>query len=393
MNAPFPSLTLKKGRLARVLERICEALELTSTQQTLAKDRYEAVGQWLAEAKSELLRGASVYAQGSIALGTSVRPIRQNEHDVDLVCLVSGAGPSMAPETLKTAIGDRLRENGRYAGILEEKCRCWRLNYAGEFHLDITPAILNPNCVNGGELVPDRSLRRWKPTNPRGYRKLFEARASIVPRFIAFDKALMARDADVEAFPIYDKERGILRRATQVAKRHRDMYFVDNAPELAPISVIVTTLLARSYEECARGHAYHNGYELLVDVIRKMPDFIEVSEVNGCVQWFIWNETTAGENFAEKWNTDIKLARAFFAWHETLVSELQAFEATSGLDALTERFSKSFGEMPVTKAMGALTHEVSNARVTGRLGIAASVGLTVSPAAAPVRPNTFFGSD
>ena len=31
--------------------------------------------------------------------------------------------------------------------------RCWRLSYANEFHMDITPSIPNPNCRFGGELV------------------------------------------------------------------------------------------------------------------------------------------------------------------------------------------------------------------------------------------------
>jgi len=33
------------------------------------------------------------------------------------------------------------------------------LNYANEFHMDITPSIMNPECTNGGELVPDKELR------------------------------------------------------------------------------------------------------------------------------------------------------------------------------------------------------------------------------------------
>ena len=52
---------------------------------------------------------------------------------------------------MKKTIGDRLRANGYYAPLLEEKPRCWRLSYANEFHLDITPSIPNLECANGGE--------------------------------------------------------------------------------------------------------------------------------------------------------------------------------------------------------------------------------------------------
>ena len=53
---------------------------------------------------------------------------------------------AVSPAALKKAIGDCLRDNGHYAPLLEEMPRCWRLNYANEFHMDITPSIPNPTC-------------------------------------------------------------------------------------------------------------------------------------------------------------------------------------------------------------------------------------------------------
>jgi hypothetical protein len=46
-------------------------------------------------------------------------------------------------------------------------------NYAGEFHLDITPSIPNPGCPKGGVLVPDKAQQAWTPSNPKGYKTLF----------------------------------------------------------------------------------------------------------------------------------------------------------------------------------------------------------------------------
>jgi hypothetical protein len=98
----------------------------------------------------------SVYLQGSVALGTTVKPLRRNEHDVDLVGHAAGAG-GVPPTVLKKLIGDRLHENSHYRPLLEEMPRCWRLNYANEFHQDITPSVPNTLCANGGELVPDKA--------------------------------------------------------------------------------------------------------------------------------------------------------------------------------------------------------------------------------------------
>jgi hypothetical protein len=105
--------------------------------------------------------------QGSTALGTTVKPVGRNEYDVDLVCHIPGAGRWLPPALCKKLVGDRLKANQRYSALLEEKPRCWRLNYANEFHLDITPSIPNDACLNGGELVPDRALRCWMATNPK----------------------------------------------------------------------------------------------------------------------------------------------------------------------------------------------------------------------------------
>ena len=139
---------------------------------------------WLAEAESPLLRTLSIYLQGSTALGTTVKPIGRNELDVDLVAHMRNLG-MLPPATVKKIIGDRLRANGNYARLLVEMPRCWRLDYANEFHLDITPSIRNRECTNGGELVPDKALKEWKASNPKGYASVFQRRAALQPRIRA----------------------------------------------------------------------------------------------------------------------------------------------------------------------------------------------------------------
>jgi len=100
---------------------------------------------------------------------------------VTSAALAQATLPGLAPITpaaLKKAVGDCLRGNGNYSPLLEEMPRCWRLNYANEFHLDITPSIPNPNCPLGGELVPDKTLKEWMTSNPKAYKWLFEQRAN-----------------------------------------------------------------------------------------------------------------------------------------------------------------------------------------------------------------------
>jgi len=390
-------LTLRKIQTFGFLERLCEQLDLTATQGQRAKDHYYAVGEWLASAADPLLLTSEIYVQGSTAVGTNVRPIGSNEHDVDLISLLVDGTPSMPPAHIKKLIGDRFRAHGRYAAILEEKQRCWRLVYANEFHLDITPAIPNPLCPNGGELVPDRVAGGWKASNPRGFRDKFIARGKLMPSIRmtkAMERSFAAADASVEPFPVSAQFRGVLRRAVQILKRHRDVAFQHQDRSLAPLSVIITQLAAQSYEYCVRHHSFDNELDLLIHTVKFMKMFIEQREIGGRIHYFVWNETTQGENFAEKWNDEPGRALAFYRWHRRVELDLARLSELEGMDQLTEELSQTLGEGVVRKALNDHTASLSAARGAGRLGVVASVGLTTSAtaaAAAPVRSNTFFG--
>jgi hypothetical protein len=159
------------------------------------------VAVWLSGSADPVLRAIRVYPHGSAGLGTSVKPLGREDFDVDLICLVLGFTADRSPAELKRIVGARLRENARYAGMLEEKKRCWRLDYAREFHLDISPTIVNSKCTKGGELVTDKKLHNWKPTNPTGYKALFETRARLQPRVRIAKSGVLRDQSTVEPFP------------------------------------------------------------------------------------------------------------------------------------------------------------------------------------------------
>ncbi len=394
----FPDpFALRKSAVAGVLEQLCRELEPSQTQLNDARAKYEAVGAWLAGAADLSIQRLKIYLQGSTAIGTTVKPLFDNEYDVDLVSHIPGY-EHRAPAQIKKLIGDRLRESGHYVPILVEKTRCWRLNYANEFHLDITPSIANPACPNGGELVPDRKLQCWKASNPKGYKALFEQRAAIVPnmRLAKFDSAT-AR-ANVEPYPDAPRFKSVLCRIVQLSKRHRDVHFQFDC-KLAPISIIITTLAMKAYEYCARRETYDSELDLLIAVIRCMPLFIDREMSGGRMLWFVWNETTAGENFAERWNEVLTLPNAFFTWHAKLVKDLEQLKHVEGMDLLGRSLKESFGDGPTDRAMATITKEVSVARAdrtlyaAPRLGLIVGTGVAAVTGAAAVKANTFFGAD
>lgn len=385
----------RSGSLVALLERLCHVIEPTTAQYADVEEKYDAVGGYLTSSAEPMFRTGFIYPHGSFATGTALRPVNQAESDVDLIWHVPDPLLSLQPVTLKKALGDILRAHGTYNKMLEEKSRCWRLNYAGSFHLDITPSIPNEACRNGGCLVPDKALRRWKETHPLGFRKLFEKRSELVPVF-RMRKAI-AEDslhAQVEPFPAQEKMSGYLRRIVQLSKRSRDIYFYEQDLRIWPISVIVTTLASRSYKWCLANLVFDDELDLLCQVVARMPDFIDSRPGRNATAWAIWNETTHGENFAEKWNVEHDRAEAFFAWHGRFASDLSELKSATGLDIVQKNLGHSFGLEPVREVFDGIATSTNLARRTGALALAPGLGLAcgVSPRTA-VRPNTFFGRD
>lgn len=385
----------RRAQVFTILEEICQDLEWTPSQFERARTSYEAVADWLAGSSDPLLASLDVYLHGSGALGTSIKPIGRDEFDVDLISFLSGLGEDIAPGRIKAAVGARLREHAYYASILEEKKRCWRLNYAGEFHLDISPTIANPRCYNGGELVPDRKLWTWHPTNPRAYRDVFDMRAELMPRMTQSVIAKQKDSASIEPFPIRQSVKGILRRTVQLLKRHRDHHFLDIAEEVAPISIIITTLAMKSYEMCVHRHVFADELEVLIDTIRLMPVFIERPLVNGRQIYAVWNETTQGENFAERWNDEPARVKAFYAWHAKALADFEALRDLVGLDTIVGTMKDSLGDKLVTRTMNRRMDTLGDSRKSGSLVLGAGIGLTTQKGAAstPVPKNDFFGDD
>lgn len=383
----------RRTQIFSILDAIGEDLDLTETQFDRARQSYGAVGDWLSGSTDPLLVSVLVYLQGSTALGTAVKPIGRREFDVDLICFCAGMASGISPAVLKAAIGNRLKEHATYVPLLEEKKRCWRLNYAGDFHLDLSPTIANPLCANRGELVPDRTLKEWHPTNPRAYKVLFDERAALRPKFVGRYIAMQRDEATVEPFPVREAAKGILRRIVQLLKRHRDVFYESNTQDVAPISVIITTLAMQAFAYCVRRHVFEDEMDVMVETIRMMPHFIERSILDGRRVYTILNETTDGENFADNWNKDERMAPAFYAWHAQALSDFETLRDAIGQDRLSLNMERSFGPGVTGRVLGNRVDAVSNGRKSGLLSVAPMIGLTTSKVAAAttVPANTFFG--
>lgn len=359
-----------------LLHRIGEKLQLSATDHQTAETRYQAIGNWLSAEDSSLsVYDPQIYPQGSLRIGTTVKPRAQEEFDLDLVCKIQ-VDPQVFPNPidLLNRVEARLQEHGTYKDMLERKNRCVRINYANEFHLDILPAC--PDRYAGGTcvVVPDREARSWKPSNPKGYAAWFEGIA---------DRSAISFRKEIEPLPEQEAllAKAPLKRAVQLIKRWRDVYYEDN-PELAPISIVLTTLAAKHYgQEPSAGDAVTS---ILRGIVASIPSYGRLE---------VCNPSNPREDLSERWDECPENYRAFVSgiveferqWRE--VNDLRGAQ-------LTDRLKQLFGVAPTESAIKDQADFIERQRRGNGLGIHSATGIIVSsnsPSSVSVRPNTFYG--
>jgi hypothetical protein len=332
-----------EAELNKYLEDTAAALDIPEEMAEEAILEYEKVGVWLGEEDSDLHDDEpQIFAQGSFRLGTAVRPIQAGaEFDIDLVCRLALHKEQITQKELKRRIGSRLKEHEELAAQLKERRRCWTLTYPKKFHLDVLPAIPDSEVGSDTILLTDKDLIRWQHSNPIGYADWFFDRMRQV---LQERRAIFAKAAgvEVEDVPIW-RVRTPLQRAVQLLKRHRDIRFKAD-DECRPVSIIITTLAALSYQQ------QRDVYSTLLNVIRLMPTRIE--KRNG--KWLVFNPTHPDENFADKWNENPERADAFFRWLRLAEQDLRtAVPLTESGAAIT--IAKNFGAGAGLPALRAAT--------------------------------------
>ena len=371
--------TDRKKTLDQLLLHGTESLDISESQHQEAVNHYTAIGKWLSKEYTLLYRyGMQIFAQGSFVLGTAVKPLGGDEFDIDLVAL--GNFPEeMPPSRVKHLVGRRLEENAIYASMLEEKNRCWRLNYAGQFHLDIIPAKPKQYCPNGTILVPDKEMKCWKETNPKGYLKWFALEK--IP-LVHERRGILLDQASVEPCPQYEtvRDKVPLQIANQIMKRHRDIKFLGYR-RVAPVSIIITTLSGKSYGGDV------GILETLEGATDRMENYIEY--INSLP--YVKNPTNEDENFADKWHTHPERKRAFHDWVDKLSSDLAAFRRSVGFQGAESSIRSIFGKRIAKEAVSKYAELVEHQRSKGTLGISAGTA-TLGGEKITIPSNTYYGN-
>ncbi|HHD64610.1 MAG TPA: nucleotidyltransferase [Desulfobulbaceae bacterium] len=367
-----------QNQLSQFLQSLADALDISEAQYEKAVKHYEAVGDWLSKDDSPItIYEPQIYPQGSFRLGTMIKPFNDaDQYDIDLVCeLKALKKENVSQKQLKDMVGDRLKENERYRKMLKEGKRCWTLQYAdsARFHMDILPAIpdddingiareIGADLAESAILITDQELYHWQHSNPKGYAEWFKERMKV--QFNA-RRMLLAESirADLEEVPEY-KVKTPLQRAIQILKRHRDIRFGDNKDK--PISIIITTLAAQSYDNEA------DLLEALQNIVTKMPGLIERDEQG---EAFIANPVNPLENFTDKWKKHPEKEVRFQKWLEQVKDDLDTALSAGNPSDMIESLKPSFGDRMVNEVASKVFPDLSRA-ATAAVSIAPSINIT-----------------
>lgn len=341
------------AKISQILDALSEELDVSPAKYREAEAHYESVGQWL-DADDSNLAGSqpSIYPQGSFALGTAVKPLGNEEYDVDAVCLLQLTREQVSQPKLKRMVGDRLKHpSSRYKEMIDPKDggrRCWTIRFAesSKFHLDILPAIPDPylrqplptpgsrKWTDTGILLTDRKTwnnpaAQWPRSNPKGFAAWFKEQMRVS---LNQAKEMQAKEIRAEVETIEDLDvRTPLQRLIQILKRHRDVRYNGDADK--PISIIITTLAARAYENESSVN------EAMSKVVPKMLQYIETR--NGII--WVPNPVNQEENFADKWTEKPRKKELFFDWIRGLQEDYSRLVRNEDLSQVGDYLNRSFG--------------------------------------------------
>jgi hypothetical protein len=227
------------------------------------------------------------FLQGSVLTNTAIKPLTDDEFDVDVIypfALSKFQVPQPGPRAIIEWFLSRIKNRAFYADRLIPKDRCARINYAGDFHLDIIPSTKEVPA-HQPYAVPARNLGNWVTNDPLGF-------ANWV---LALDERGGGRDANGD---------GRFVRSIRVMKRWRDEFFGEKS---SLSSILLVTMLGKhepsgSYTPALENPlypAYQHDAAYLYDMLR-----ITYSCIENPPHAAFHNPTIPNEDLARGWDDE-----------------------------------------------------------------------------------------
>ncbi|MBF6656955.1 nucleotidyltransferase domain-containing protein [Flavobacterium columnare] len=211
----------KDYRLQReeLLARIAQELQLDKTRLDRMESAYNAVSELLKKDDTFFKNlDIEIYAQGSKRIGTTVKPINEEDFDLDTVLHIYDLFSNHSPEKVYNELVRVIENDSYYKTICEKKNRCVRLDYKSDFHMDILPACMPSYYEKQKIAIPEKKLKEWSSGNPKGFADWFLNIANSVqkPMLRMYSQVLLEANVESEPLPSELYEKTPLQRAVQL---------------------------------------------------------------------------------------------------------------------------------------------------------------------------------
>ena len=237
-----------------------EHVNLNPSRYERLKRSDKAVSEYLSQ---NLVGFRRTERQGSYALGTTIRPVKDtDEYDVDRLVYLE-YDSSKDPKDYIDDVYRCLKANGNYAGKVQKNTRCVTVNYAGEFKIDVVPCI----TYNGNHLICNRKTNEYEVTDGTGFRDWFNEKNRVT--------------------------NGNLKLVTRLLKYLRDHKKTFTAP-----SVLLTTLIGNTVHDREGDTGFKTLPDALLTVISRIDDFLRSHPTMPEIR----NPALPSETFTRHWD-------------------------------------------------------------------------------------------
>ena len=237
-----------------------EHVNLNPSRYERLKRSDKAVSEYLSQ---NLVGFRRTERQGSYALGTTIRPVKDtDEYDVDRLVYVE-YDSSKGPKDYLDDVYWCLKANGNYADKVQRNTRCVTVNYAGEFKIDVVPCI----TYNGNHFICNRKTNEYEVTDGTGFRDWFNDKNRIT--------------------------NGNLKLVTRLLKYLRDHKKTFTAP-----SVLLTTLIGNTVHDWEGDAQFKTIPDALLTVILRIDEFLRSRPTMPEIR----NPALPSETFTRHWD-------------------------------------------------------------------------------------------
>jgi len=270
-------------------------------------------------------RAGQVFLQGSVASKTVVRPLSDGEFDVDAVYPfhLNAFPHGTTPAQIIDWFVSRLKESEFYQKNLTPRDRCARINYAGDFHVDIIPATATLDRYKP-YAVPAKDLGSWIKNDPNGY--------------VSWVQRIDARSQSTDSSGV-----GRFVRCCRMMKRWRDAKL---STAEAPTSLVLVTMLGK-HDPSQKNYSppitnslfpeYQTDMAYLYDMLRLTHSCLTAARRSAFM-----HPTIPDEDLSQGW--DSKHLDAFMTKLQTCIDNIREGIYAKDEKTSLQHFKNAFGE-------------------------------------------------